>query len=356
MSIGIYDPYLDDLGGGEKYMMTVASCLSQKHDVSIFWNDKKDLEAIEKRFSIDLKKVTLAKNVFSPEISTWKRLQITQKYDVVIILSDGSIPLTLSKKLFLHVQQPLSTREQSSIISKFKHTRVSKVFYNSEFTKGYNKNQFPGVASTIVYPPVSFTRHPSKKENIILHVGRFRPSNIKNQDYKKQRVMIEAFKTMVDHGLKDWKFIIGTGVKDEDKKQYDVLIQSAKGYPIEFLVNKTSEELMMLYGKAKIYWHASGFGEDLNAHPELAEHFGISTVEAMGAGAVPIVINAGGQKEIISQGENGFLWNSLEELEEKTNLTITNKQLWNKLSENAKKRANDFTVEKFCQEIHKLIQ
>ena len=41
MKIGIFDPYLDDLGGGEKYMMKIAQCLGKNHDVSIFGIEKK---------------------------------------------------------------------------------------------------------------------------------------------------------------------------------------------------------------------------------------------------------------------------------------------------------------------------
>ena len=121
--------------------------------------------------------------------------------------------------------------------------------------------------------------------------------------------MINAFKEMVTKGLKDWKFVLAVSVQKKDETEFEVMQKAAKGFPIEFLVNKSNDELWDIYSKAKIYWHASGFGEDLEKNPEYAEHFGISTVEAMGAGAVPVVINAGGQTEIVADGENGFLWN-----------------------------------------------
>ena len=65
MKIGIFDPYLDDLGGGEKYMMTIAQVLSEKHDVSVFWDNKFDLDGLLKRFSLDLSKVKITPNIFS---------------------------------------------------------------------------------------------------------------------------------------------------------------------------------------------------------------------------------------------------------------------------------------------------
>jgi glycosyltransferase involved in cell wall biosynthesis len=133
------------------------------------------------------------------------------------------------------------------------------------------------------------------------------------------------------------------------------LYENKEGYPIEFLINKSNDELWEIYSKAKIYWHASGFGEDLVKHPEFAEHFGISTVEAMGAGAVPVVINAGGQKEIVTEKINGLLWESLDELEEKTLSLINNKDLLMKLSKKAKERAKDFNDDNFSKKINQII-
>ncbi len=356
MKIGIYDPYLDDLGGGEKYMMTIAECLSKEHDVSVFWDKEEDMAALENRFLLDVKKVKLTKNIFNSQVSFFDKIRETQKYDCLIILSDGSIPFVLSKKLFLHIQQPLESLKVLSVADRVKFMRVNGIFYNSKFTKSYNDKVLTGVASSIIYPPVAIKSENVKKENIILHVGRFRASNVGADDYKKQGVMIEAFKKMVDREMVNgWKFIVASSIKDEDKETFAQLQKSAEGYPIEFFINKTNDELWKLYAKAKIYWHASGFGEDLEKHPSFAEHFGISTVEAMGAGAVPIVLNGGGQTEIVTDNENGLLWNTLSELEEKTEKVIKDHALWKNLSEKAMKRAKDFGKERFAESVKNLV-
>lgn len=354
MKIGIYDPYLDDLGGGEKYMMTIAECLSAEHDVRVFWDNSEDLRILNQRFDLNLQKVTLEKNIFSPKVSLKDRLIATRKYDVLIVLSDGSIPFVLSKKLLLHVQQPLLI-SIASWKTKLKQKRVHYMFYNSRFSETFNKNLFPVVPKAILYPPVELHAAKVKKENIILHVGRFRVTNVKNQDYKKQQVMVKAFKQMVDNGLKHWRFIVATSTPDVDEPRFQEMLKSAEGYPIEFLVNKSNKALWETYNKAKIYWHASGYGEDLTKHPEYAEHFGISTVEAMGAGAVPVVINAGGQREIVTEGENGLLWDTLEELQKKTKQLIEHPERWEKLSKEAQLRAKDFGKEIFCKKLYELI-
>jgi glycosyltransferase involved in cell wall biosynthesis len=239
-------------------------------------------------------------------------------------------------------------------MDRIKISRVSRFFCNSEFTKSFIDKKFH-LRSTILYPPVTLNPKDIKKENIILHVGRFRVRNIKKDDYKKQGVMIKAFKEMVDQGFKEWKFVLAVSIQEKDKEAFEEMKKSAAGYPIEFLVNKSNDELWEIYSKAKIYWHASGFGEDLEANPEYAEHFGISTVEAMGAGAVPVVINAGGQKEIVVEGETGFLWDSIRQLQLKTLKLANDESLLSKLSKQAIRSAERFSKAKFYEGVNDLI-
>lgn len=356
MKIGIFDPYLDDLGGGEKYMMTIAECLSDKHEIFVFWDKKEDLDELKSRFSLNLDRVCLKQNIFSGKVNTWRRLFETKKYDAIVFLSDGSIPFSLSKKLFVHLQQPLEQINSSSWKDAIKLRRITKVFYNSRFTRSFNCEKLLGIQDVVIYPPVKLLEKNVVKDNIILHVGRFRVRNIGIEDYKKQGIMVGAFKKLIDDGLKDWKFVIAASVKKEDEEKFSQLKKSAQGYPIQFLVNKTNDELWNLYNKTKIYWHASGFGEDLKKHPELAEHFGISTVEAMGAGVVPVVINEGGQKEIVTDGKNGFLWNTINELQVKTKKLVDDKKLLEDMGRQARIRAKDFSKVKFCQKVRELIE
>lgn len=362
MKIGIYDPYLDDLGGGEKYMMTVAQYLSENHDVNVFWDRKEDIHELLQRFSLDLSKVTLQENIFSRSVSFWRRIVKSREFDAIIILSDGSIPFVLSKKLFVHIQQPLPFVKLDPK-DKWKASRVSKFFCNSLYTKCYVDETF-GVKSLVLYPPVDIMAKKIKKENIILTVGRLRVKDVVTKrgksisgvgDYKKHSIMIDVFKEMITDGLKGWRFLIAVSVKNEDKEIFEEMKKSIKNFPIEFLVNKTNEQLWDIYAKSKIYWHASGFGEDIKLHPEFAEHFGISTVEAMGAGAVPVVINAGGQLEIVSDGQDGFLWNTLEELKGKTKLLIEDDSVLHKLAKNAQERARRFGKERFKKELYEII-
>ncbi len=68
---------------------------------------------------------------------------------------------------------------------------------------------------------------------------------------------------------------------------------------------------------------------------KLLKHFGITTVEAMSAGAVPVVIDSGGQRETVDHEVNGFRWSELTELQNYTRRIAGDLNLRKALSENA---------------------
>ncbi len=121
------------------------------------------------------------------------------------------------------------------------------------------------------------------------------------------------------------------------------------------LVNLERSRLRQLYAQAKIFWHAAGYGE-CEERPELSEHFGMATVEAMSAGCIPVVINKGGQPEIVEHGVSGFLWNSLEELKEYTGLLMRDEQLRARMEEAALARAALFSRERFVSRFLDLLR
>lgn len=357
MKIGIFTPYLNSLSGGEKYILTAAECLSSKHEVFIFWDPRFESEIKKKAFEklgINLNAVRFANNIFNGGVPLLFRLFSSRAYDYIIFLSDGSIPFVLSN-LIIHFQFPVEWVNAKSFKTKIKFSNIKNVICNSSFTKSYIDKKF-AIKSAVLYPPVFISKaKTNQKEKVILHVGRFGTS-IEGANFKKQDVMIDVFKEMIRRGLKDWRFVLVVSFKKEDEGNLGKLKKKAQGLPIEFIENPNNLTLQIEYGRAQIYWHATGFGEDLTRHPERAEHFGIATVEAMGSGAVPVVINAGGQREIIEDGKNGFLWNTLDELQENTLQLIHDESLWERLSTASKERAKFFSERRFCEELEKIIR
>jgi glycosyltransferase involved in cell wall biosynthesis len=351
MRIGVYDPYLDTLGGGEKYVLSIASLLSQRHQVDLFWDDPEILEPAQARFNLDLKKVKIIPNVFSENSSFLKKLKECYKYDVIFYVSDGSIPFLSSKKSFLIFQHPVNWANGKSLKNRIKLARVERLICYTEFVRKHLGRTFDKKIE-VLFPPVEkIGDSTSGKKNVILTVGRF----TKGMNRKKHEVLIDAFKKMIERGLKGWKLVIVGSYLEKDYDLVSDLEKSAQGAPVEILANASYRSLLECYKGAKIYWHAAGFGEDLNEHPEYAEHFGITTVEAMSAGAVPVVIKAGGQTEIVEAGKSGFLWGSVEELISQTEFLIKDKKLWEKISEESQKRAKMFSHQKFEERIEDLI-
>ena len=86
------------------------------------------------------------------------------------------------------------------------------------------------------------------------------------------------------------------------------------------------------------------------------EHFGISTVEAMAAGCVPVVINRGGQSEIVEHGATGFLWDTLAELKEYTATLVSDEALRARMAEAARAAAQRFSREAFTEEFRRLLR
>lgn len=345
---GIYDPYLDTLGGGERYTMTVAHCLAKKGwQVDVFWDDRGIGKELEQRLGLDLKKINFIPNIFKEKF--FKKQQLMKKYNLLFYLSDGSIPFLFAKKNILHFQVPFHDVGGKTPLNKIKFKKIDAVICNSRFTKKFIDQEY-GVKSKVIYPPVAVKEFkPGKKENIILSVGRF--SQL--MQAKRQDVLVDVFKQMVKN-LDDWQLILAGGTDVGKDKAFEKLKKKTRGLPIEIIENPPFSELKKLYAQAKIFWTAAGFGINENQKPERVEQFGITTVEAMAAGCVPVVINKGGQPEIVNHNQNGLLWNSQEELIKQTLRLIKDDKLRERLAKTAQKRAQDFSEEHFCQEIVKL--
>lgn len=345
--------YLDALGGGEKYMLSIASYLSEKHDVDLFWDYEDVMMSAQKRFSLNLSNITLVKNIFSSPLSFFEKKKIMQSYDVIIYLSDGSIPFLFGKKNMLHFQFPTPWVKGNSFLTKIKLKTITRVVCNSAYTKSFVDETFH-LSSSILYPPCTLISSHEKKENIILTVGRLNVLS-KHNDFKKLEKMIEIFKEKISPNHKQWKLILVVTFFEEDKHIIDLWKKEVENLPIEILTNIDYEQLSKVYGKAKIYWHAAGLGENLKKHPERAEHFGIAPVEAMSAGAVPVVINKGGIPEIVDDNKDGLVWNTEQELVEKTEKLLTDEGYRERLASEAIKKAAVFSETSFKEKLFTII-
>jgi glycosyltransferase involved in cell wall biosynthesis len=208
--------------------------------------------------------------------------------------------------------------------------------------------QLPKIDVRVLNPPVQMmTRDRPKKKRIILSVGRF----FVGGHSKRHDALITAFKSVWDQSGQPIELhLAGSSHPSKEHLDYLASLQSlADGYPVHFHVNCSPQKLQQLYCEASIYWHGTGIGAKLIEEPDKAEHFGISLVEAMSAGAVPFALNSGGPREIIADGQTGFLYQSIDDLKALTTefFSESGRPDAQRIMDAASTRARDFSVENF---------
>ena len=257
---------------------------------------------------------------------------------------------TIVKKLFSGKGKESIKDIYRKALLEYSRTAVDMVLTNSGFVHDVLK-RYHSIQSEILYPPIQdFMMDTSNKKKYILSVGRFF-RGLYNE--KRYDILTEAFRNIYKTGIKDWEYhIIGTALSDKKTQNYLRLLQKMNdGYPVYFHVNANYKTLISLYNESSIFWHAAGYGIDERQEPERVEHFGMTTVEAMSAGCIPVVINKGGQREIITDGVNGILWENVDQLISRTMDVIENKINTKIIRKEARQRALDFLFDRFSQRV-----
>lgn len=343
MKAAIKNPYLDTFGGGERYTLSfVKILLDLGYDVDLEWTEPSIIKKLESRFGMKFQKLNVVSDI--------KR---GDGYDICFWVSDGSIPALKARKNILHFQVPFHHTGGNNLINKMKLFRVDHVVCNSYFTKNIIDYEY-GVESTVVYPPVDTNTFKAKrKDKTILFVGRF--SSLLQS--KGQETLVTEFKKLCDLGYRDWTLVLAGGVEIGSEDKINKLEkESTTGYPIKIFKSPSLKQLKDLYGSAKIFWSASGYGVDQDKDPEKVEHFGLSLVESMSAGCCPIVYNAGGYKEIVDNKTNGFLWNNTEELISITERMINDSKKCREISKESQISAEKYSYDKFKEKFTSLIK
>lgn len=353
MKIGLYSPFLaDNIGGGERYLLMVAECLLPKHQVDLIMPviPQGIKDKLSRNFNLSLDKLNLVAGPFGSQFSGLERMKFTKNYDAFYYMTDGSFFISKAKRNIVHFMIPFN--RTPGLIQRLKLNFWPVKVAISDFAKK-SLERIWKIKINYVHGAVVDTKDfPAlPKKNIILHVGRFfSPKG--NKHCKKQDFLVKTFKKMCDQGLSGWQLILN-GPVDKGQDNFNYLKQVkklAKGYPIIFHNHSTFKQLQQYYGQAKIYWHATGFGIDEKINPQSVEHLGLSTIEAMSAGAVPVVINKGGQPEIVTHAVNGLLWETERDLIKQTLALIDSQSLWKKLSRQAIMHSREFSKSRFCQQ------
>lgn len=375
--VAVYDLYWSTYGGGEQVAGAIAQTLAEDHDVVLLGPEPVDVDRSHERLGVDLsrcgfevvngdddasfvsREVDLFVNstyrskavnqapdgwyyVHFPEpLPTWQQ-RLRQRVAVASVVA-LSLPPRLPPQL-RRVLAGFDRRvERTDHLASYRHFLA-----NSQFTAEWVEHLWD-VEVDVLHPPVRPQAEPGDKRPIVLNVGRFFDPRFGHS--KKQLELIEAF---IGGGFDGWTLQLAGGC-DASNREYALAVRrAALGRPIEVHVNAKGSVVRRLFAEAPIYWHGGGLSEDPDRHPERFEHFGITVVEAMAAGAVPIVYGAGGPAEIVEHGVNGFHWRSANELVDMTRALMDDPARLAELSSAARVRADDFSAAHFATEVRRL--
>jgi len=393
-TVGLYDLYLNILGGGEKYILSMAEFLAEHCDVELLFNKLVHPEGVTKaeleaRLDVQLANMQL-RSISLPPIEwlfgrrgRWAlpvylaNRKVSANYDLFISteLTGGLPPPTFARHSILVVQAPerrwspsrylrafrqgLAVEARVKLIKRLLYYRFVEpydtILVYSDFARRNYIREWEMVAGRVrvLSPPVDTTtfQPQESRANRIISVGRF----FEGLHEKKHLAMIQAFQRMVDEGLQGWDYVLVGGLRSEDQAYFERVQKAACGYPIRLAPNIPFSDLKFLYETSKVFWHACGYGEDEIRYPEKVEHFGLTTVEAMAAGCVPIVINRGGQREIVRNGLDGLLWNSEDELIACTRHLVYDDAFRRKLSWQAIERSAAFSKAVFQRQLSTIV-
>jgi len=384
MRVGIFAPHLLAYSGGEKYVCKIAEIFSREHDVDLLTFDITErevagvLKTLKNRLNVNLEDVTLKvleisgiakKEFFINRLTKTVVLsKCTKQYDLFINQARGGRtifpqPAHANKNIVI-VQVPPTNARKISVLFGWAGMKLfvdsnlatyDRIVVYSNFVKKTVEQKYARKAD-VVYPPIDIPpQHHILKERFILSVGRF----FVGGHNKKQLEMIQAFKQLCKNAKMDdahWEYHLVGGVSNKRDQLYAKMCeQEAEGYPIFFHFNAPSETVKDLYSRSTLFWHATGFNEDENRHPEKMEHFGIVTAEAMSYGCIPVVVGKGGQPEIVHHELNGLLWSNIEDLKRSTLTLIKDPEKRTRLAKAAIETSRQFQTDQFEIKVRQLL-
>ena len=387
MRIGILD-HTAGLGGAQLVVSRMVGVLASKYDVELIHNSTPDYVAkLASAFSLNLGKarerrlpqlkssfnVPGAGSIFTQSRRDIRRL--SEPYDVFIYSGHGIPPRCFAPGGIVYCHFPIESSPLNSLRTSAEWARQTpvaraiktkayewewrsrtrnyrQIFANSRFTAEWIERRWDR-ASEVLYPPIDVVAPALEKRNVIVSVGRVTGESRS----KNQVVQVRAFREFLKQVRNPWilRMIGSCGDTPKDREYAAAIRREANGLPIELFFNARHDVVLELLATAKVFWHTTGLDVDEAQQPERAEHFGIATVEAMGAGCLPVVVASGGQREIIQDGDSGFLIKNLQDLVQQSIRLASDEALANRMRERARLQSTAFRGEFFEQRLMKAV-
>jgi alpha-1,2-mannosyltransferase len=311
---------LNSPGGESSFAIETINSLSKLgYDIELITVQKPNLEYISKTYG----KMPPIKNVkyISPFslncFGIYQRLLTTisslklESSDIVINTNGNSLPFNIPHDilsiLYIHFPAFLQTSAEyfnnkykkslfwkayfkpyqfmTHLLTKRALKRSNIIFTNSKFTRNAIKKAYPSFDPQVIYPPVDLERFSSclssnSRDNQVLVISRFTP-----EKQLEKAILIAKL-------LKDTKFILIGNLMTANQPYFKYLQKMIQDYGltsrIKLIPNAAKDDMMNAMSTSMVYLHTMN-----------GEHFGISIVEAMAAGLIPVVPSYGGCSEIV---------------------------------------------------------
>ncbi len=313
MRVGVFYPTLNVYGGGEFVAVAIANALAQNHHkVALFTNAPVDPAAIKNYFGETLN--PNIENIVQATYFTPRALadfyqtiihSYAAKYRCDLFIDAFSncvfpwanisyIHFPYLNKYSYKTAFPYLRRPRIMQAGTLPHVIIEKklidydkrlVLANSYYTANEVK-QYSGKTAQVLYPPFSSvisaigkTATKTADDNLVVTVSRLESNKL------LERIPVIAAQT----GSNIQFAIVG---RTGNKQTLINLERLVKKYGLEDRVriypDASAETKFDLLKRAKIYLHTM-----------IGEHFGISIVEAMALGCIPIVHDSGGMREFV---------------------------------------------------------
>lgn len=378
IATGIYEP---DIGGPASYAKTLGLELAKKNEVSVLtysWKTKfaDDAKVPFKVFRVwrkiprflrhlvyyrKVKKcgkrcdLILALNAISAGLpAMWAARSLKKKF-VVKIVGDYAWEVAINRgKTYLLLNDFQKSKKKGWI--GFLHkaqvnvcSQANLIIVPSEYLAdivsgwGIDRAKIKVIYNGTDFKPLDISREEARKKigiagNIIVSAGRLVP-------WKGYKMLIKIMPKILELGQFFRLVIVGDG---PDKQILEKMVKNMNLDRKVYVVGmKSKQDLALYFAAADMFILNTGY-----------EGFSHQILEAMAAGVPVITTNVGGNREVIGQGENGFMvkyndeFNLIEAIKTLHNMP----ELREKFIEEGKKTVHYYSLEKMYNDTAALIE
>jgi len=228
-------------------------------------------------------------------------------------------------------------RAYTLAVSMLDRVKPGILLTNSRFTQQVAQKYLKR-DMVILHPPVdvhTFASGEAERENYVITVSKFTPKRALHRI------------PMIAKNTRNVKFLIAGAADAYSSDTITSLQKMTRDCDVHdrvtLLPNVSRLRLIQLLKRAKIYLHVM---------PN--EHFGISIIEAMAGGCIPIVHRSGGpwlDTLEQQQGRNGFSYSTAKQAAELIDLLVSDEELCRKMTSAAQKRAWDYDRSSFHRKL-----